>query len=381
MTLLTDKLPSFLLSLLWVTVIAFSVVHLSPGDAAKNFVSTDLHDETLLADPMQQQQQQEIWRKKLGLNLPLFYFSLESIADKVADGRSNQQIKPDNWKYWVPIVRLHPENQFHRWLFGDGTFSEGILHGDFGISYSTRQPVSELLKGRIGWSIGLSLCSLFIAFAISIPLGFRAALHPGSRFDRVLKGFSLMILSLPVFWLAIVLLLVFANPDGLNWLPASGTRPTDFVSSGWLSNFTATFPYLILPTVCYTIGTLAFLLRSVRDVAYDELQTDYVRTALAKGNDENTTLYTHVLRNMLPTLLTLFSLAFTAAISGAVLIESIFAIPGMGLTIEQAVYGKDYPVISAIFLIASIITLLGFLLTDLVITRLDPRTVKPSAAK
>lgn len=364
-------------------MIAFAVIHLSPGDAAERFLSSGNQDEYATADPLQQQQQLELWRKKLGLDLPLFYFSIEPLSVSSPDFNTSKQLSNNyqqlDWKYWVPVIRFHPENQFHRWLLGDGTFSKGILRGDLGISYSSRQPVSELLRGRIGWSIGLSLASILLAFAISIPLGFRAARQQGKRFDRLLLNVSLLLLSLPIFWLAIILLLLFANPDMLNWLPASGIKPVSEINTGSFSKIITTLPYLILPTLCYTAGTMAFLLRSVRDTAVDELQTDYVRTAIAKGQDVRNVLYKHVLRNMLPTLITMFSLSFPIAISGAVLIESIFSIPGMGLTIEQAVYAKDYPVISAVFLISSIITLGGFFINDMLIAKLDPRTVNRSA--
>lgn len=379
MSLFYNKIISFFFSLLIIIVIAFAVIHLSPGDAAERFVNAGSQDEYTTADPLQQQQQLVVWRKKLGLDLPLFYFSIGPLSAISTDFSTSKYHHQQDWKYWVPVLRYHPDNQFHFWLLGDGIFSKGILRGDLGISYSTRQPVSELLRGRIGWSIGLSLASLLLAFSVSIPLGLRAARQQGKRFDQIIQNISLLLLSLPIFWFAIILLLFFANPAMLNWFPASGITPLSDVPTSWSSKIIATLPYLILPTLCYTAGTMAFLLRSVRDTAVIELKSDYARTALAKGQDVKNVLYKHVLRNMLPTLLTIFSLAFPIAISGAVLIESIFAIPGMGLTIEQAVYAKDYPVISAVFLLSSAITLSGFFICDLLVARLDPRTLNRSA--
>lgn len=371
-----EKLTTFISSLLLVIVIAFAIIHHSSNDVAERFINSNTNDEVGNTDFSQHKQQVEIWRKKLGIDLPIFYFSVESLAEK-------NEFNPSDaidLKYWIPVIRFHTDNQFHRWLFGDDVFSRGLVRGDFGSSYVTRQPVTELIKGRIGWSIGLTLLAILLSFIISIPLSFRAALNSGSRFDQLLKSSSLLLISLPVFWLGLLLLLLFANPDCLNWLPASGVAPISESYSGFLENIISTIPYLILPTLCYMVSTMSFLLISIRDSAFEELQTDYVRTALAKGQKESTVLYTHVFRNLLPTLLTFFSYAFPAAISGSVLIESIFGIPGMGLTIEQAVYGKDYPVLSAVFLISSLITLLGFLITDLIIARLDPRTtVKISA--
>ena len=297
MNFLKEKLSTFISSLLLVIVIAFAVIHHSSSDVAERFIASNTNDEVGSTDFSQHQQQVEIWRKKLGLDLPIFYLSLESLAGKSETTVSNA----GDWRYWIPVIRFHSHNQFHRWLFGDGIFSKGLLRGDFGSSYVTRQPVTELIKGRIGWSIGLTLLAVLLSFLISIPLSFRAALSSDSRFDHFLKSSSLLLISLPVFWLALLLLLLFANPDCLNWFPASGVAPISASYSGFFEKIVLTTPYLILPTLCYTVATMSFLLLSIRDSAFIELQTDYVRTALAKGQKESTVLYTHVFRNLLPT--------------------------------------------------------------------------------
>ena len=334
-------------------------MHLSPGNAASNLVNAN--------DALSLQQSQKnaaaiaFWQHRLGLDLPLFYFSINSLG--------NQSVS-----YWIPVVHFQLNNQFHRWLFGDGIFSNGVLHGDFGISYTTRQPVTQLLQGRIKWSAGLAMAAMLFSVLISIPIAFHAANHKGKLFDKIVQGVSLVFIALPVFWLATLLLAVLANPSVLHMLPASGTGPIS--STATSGNWMESLPYLILPFICYTIGTTGFLLRSIRDMAIRELDEDYARTAFSKGQTRKRILFVHVLKNILPSLITLAAFAFPAAISGSVIVEYIFAIPGMGSLLQQAVLNLDYPVISAVFLISAVLTISGFIFSDLINAWLDPRRKK-----
>ncbi len=344
---------------------------MAPGDPVDRFVSLNTHDETFPTNEHQIDSTRAAWRHLLGLDLPIFYVSIQSMEDSKHED-SNSTVY-----YWIPTIQVHSDNQFHRWLFGDGQFTEGIVHGDFGKSYNTRQPVAKLLTGRMIWSVGLTLVAMALAFMISIPIALRAAQLRDKTFDRIIQSISLTLLSLPSFWIAILLLTLFANPNVLDWLPASGIGPlVPRPNRNFIQQFSDSLPYLILPTICYTLGTTAFLLRSIRDAASQELMSDYARTASAKGHDKRTILNRHVLRNLLPSLLTIAAFAFPAAISGAVLLEYIFGIPGMGSLLQEAVVGQDYPVLSAVFLISSFITLSGFAVCDLLIARLDPRIVK-----
>lgn len=303
--------------------------------------------------------------------LPTLNGIIASFSAMENSRKSNEHL----WMY-VPSIHLHGNNRFHRWLFGDGMFSRGILRGDLGISYLTRQPVAGILKSKMKWSVGLTIFSVLLAYLFSIPAGLFTARQPGSRTDRNFRKLSILIVSLPLFWLATLLLMVFANPDFIQLVPASGVGPPGGFAPNisFFDKVNLTVPYLVLPTICYTIGAFAFLSRAIHESALHELRSDYVRTARTKGLTESRIVYVHILRNQLPALLAVFSHVFPASISGSVLLETIFSIPGMGLTLQQSIASQDYPVISAVFLISAVVTLLSFILSDLLTAWSDPRT-------
>ncbi len=284
------------------------------------------------------------------------------------------------WKNYIPALRLHPDNRYHRWLFGDGKTSRGIVRGDFGVSYTTREPIGDIIGKRMYWSVMLALLAIALAYLVSIPVGIRAAVRPRSRFDRASSVTLFFLYALPVFWVATLLLMTFANPEVLHLLPASGVAPPQGFpeGTGFWGRLLGTLPYLVLPVVCYTYGSLAFLARTMRGSMAGVLQSDYIRTARAKGLSENRILYRHALRNALLPMITMFANVFPLAISGSVIVETIFSIPGMGLETYQAILNLDYPMISAVFTLTGVLTLTGYLLADVLYAAADPRiTLKP----
>lgn len=171
--------------------------------------------------------------------------------------------------------------------------------------------------------------------------------------------------------------MTFSNPDILKIFPASGVQPVEGIpkDASFFEMIRIHIPYLILPTICYTYAQLAFLSRITRVSALEIISMDYIRTAQAKGLSENKVLYKHVFRNALLPIITVFSNIFPAAIGGSVILETIFTIPGMGREIIQAIYNQDYPVIVSVFTITGVLTLLGYLIADILYSIADPRII------
>jgi len=361
----------FIPGIFFVVLFSFILLHLAPGDPVDRLLSNQgVFDQSLSSLTANNSQRDEI-RKQLGLDLPLFYFSISSLEEK--NTLHNQPAQ--DWQAYVPSISIHSNNQFHRWLFGDDNYSDGILRGDFGISWMTGQPVSDIISGRLRWSLFFTLISVFLAFLISIPAGLKAASKPGSPFDRIMSGLTIIVFSLPSFWIATLLMLLFCNPDVLNWFPSSGVAPTGGFSedqSLW-TILLESIPYLILPTFCYTYSAIAFISASVKAAASDILREDFIRTARAKGVSERGILDVHTLRNAWLPMITIFSQVFPLAIGGSVILETIFTIPGMGLAIYQSITSQDFPVIISVFMITGFVTMFGYLLADILYAVADPR--------
>jgi len=285
------------------------------------------------------------------------------------------KFRSTRWKNYIPVISFHPANQYHRWLFGDGKSTDGLLKGDFGISYLTQQPVAGMIKGKIGWSLFFTLFSVLLAYVISIPVAIKAAAKRNSRFDRFSSLILFMLYSLPAFWVATLLLMTFSNTDVLNIFPASGVKPvTGYPTDATLfEKIKLSIPYLILPIICYTYSSFAFLSRALRVSMLEILNQDFIRTARAKGLSEKKVVWKHALRNSLLPIITMFANVFPLMIGGSVILESIFTIPGMGSTIYSSIDAQDYPMIVALFTLTGILTMLGYLFSDVLYALADPR--------
>ena len=306
---------------------------------------------------------------------------LSGFKQSLSVARSNySKIKNKStvWKNYIPKIAFYGfKNQYNRWLFGDGgKYSNGLLfHGDFGTSYTTRQPISDVIYSKIGWSLFFSMISVILAYLVSIPVGVKAAAKRGSRFDKTSSVILFMLYSMPSFWLATLLLMTFANPDVFHFFPASGVKPALGYPDGasLFEKIKISFPYLVLPAICYTYSSFAFLSRTMRVSMIEIVGQDYIRTAHAKGLSEKTVIWKHALRNALLPIITVFANIFPAAIGGSVIIESIFTIPGMGHETIYAIYNNDYPMIIAVLTITGFLTLVGYLISDILYAIVDPR--------
>jgi peptide/nickel transport system permease protein len=357
---LIRRILFFIPTLLVISLISFIILANSPGDPVERIIQSGGSGEFVPAQLLERQR--TLLRHQLGLDLPVFYFDIRSISDA-------------GIRKFIPAVSFHGHNQFHRWLFGDGISSRGILRGDFGTSYISQQPVSNLIRDRIGWSLFFTLTSIFFAYLISIPIGIKSAAHLNSRFDRASSTILFILYSLPLFWVATLLLMTFANPDVFYIFPASGVKPMGGYPEG-MNFFRRAFvslPYLILPTICYTYSSLTFLTRLMRNSMIEILSSDYIRTARAKGVSERGVLWKHALKNSLFPVITVFAHVFPAMIGGSVIIENIFTIPGMGNAIFQSMTGQDYPVLVAFFTLTGLLTATGYLVSDILYAWIDPR--------
>ena len=193
--------------------------------------------------------------------------------------------------------------------------------------------------------------------------------------DRAITAITVILFSIPAFWFAIISLLTFANPDVLSILPVSGVKPIEGFgsNSNLMHKFFSTLPYLVLPTICYAYSTYAVVTQTFRSSLIEEMKLDYIKTARAKGLSEKEILLQHAFKNALLPLVTLFTTSFPLAIGGSLIIETVFNIPGMGNEIMSAVYHQDYPVLIAFFVLSGIVTLLSYLVSDIVYAFIDPR--------
>ena len=247
--------------------------------------------------------------------------------------------------------------QYVRWV-GD------LLHGDFGISLRTEQPVTALIASKLPVTLELAGLALAIALLIGIPAGIAAALRKGSALDYGSNVVALSGISVPHFWLGILLILLFAVK--LRWLPASGYVP---FSEDPAQNLKT----MIMPAFVVGAGVAGTLMRHTRSAMIGVLSADYVRTARAKGLLPRAVVLKHAFRNALMPIITLVALLFGEMLGGAVLTEQVFSIPGFGKMIVDAVFNRDYAVVQGVVLCVAIGFVLLNLLADVLYRLINPR--------
>jgi peptide/nickel transport system permease protein len=239
-----------------------------------------------------------------------------------------------------------------------------VLQGDFGTSLRTEQPVTTLLASKLPVTLELAVLALLIALLIGIPTGVISAVRKGTAVDYGANVFALSGISIPHFWLGILLIMIFAVK--LQWLPASGFVPL-------AENLGQNLKTLIQPAFVLGAGLSGVLMRHTRSAMLEVLRADYVRTARAKGLFPRTVILKHALRNALMPIVTLTTLLFGELLGGAVLTEQVFSIPGFGKMIVDAVFNRDYAVVQGVVLCVAIGFLLLNLLADVLYRLINPR--------
>jgi peptide/nickel transport system permease protein len=247
--------------------------------------------------------------------------------------------------------------QFGSWVWH-------ILHGDLGTSIFTNLPVSAMIAQRIEPTFSLMAITLVLTILVAVPLGVVAAWKAGSWVDRTIMAFAVFAFSLPVFVVGYVLAYVFALQ--FEWLPVQGYTPLKAGVWPWLQN-------LILPALALGSVYIALIARITRASMLEVLQQDYVRTARAKGLGQRNILFVHALKNAAVPIVTVIGIGIALLIGGAVVTESVFAIPGLGRLTIDAILRRDYPVIQGIVLLFSFLYVLVNLMVDLTYTLVDPR--------
>lgn len=306
---LVKRVLTLLPTLLFVSMLIFGLQQLLPGDPAK-ILAGEEQDPAVVAH----------LREKLHLDEPL----------------------PLRYAYWVG----------------------GVLHGDLGDSVRTQQPVRSLIADKLPVTVELALLAFAIALAIGIPAGVVSAARRGTAWDWGANAIALWGLSTPNFWLGILLILLFSVQ--LGWLPASG-----YVSP--FEDLRANLEAMVMPAFVLGNAIASVLMRHTRSSMLQVLSSDYVRTARAKGLPERTVILKHALRSALTPIITLGALELGTLLSGAVLTEQVFSIPGFGKLIVDAVFNRDYAVVQGVVLVTASAYMLLNLAADLAYVVVNPR--------
>ncbi len=269
---------------------------------------------------------------------------------------------------------LNTKPDGHPWFGGSGREPfGGILALDLGTEFGRPGvPIAGELAKRLRVTLPLALISMFLVYACALPLGIFSARRSGTRVDLALSTWLLLLYSVPAFWAGLILIMGFGI-TGLDWLPTLGLHAKDAQGLGSWAYAWDLFLHSILPVLCLTYGGIAYLSKQMRVGLLEVLGADYIRTARAKGLSERRVIFKHALRNALLPVITLFASLFPMLIGGALIVEVIFDLPGMGRYAYEGLLARDYGIIMATTMLSAVMTLAGMLLSDLAYALVDPR--------
>ena len=253
--------------------------------------------------------------------------------------------------------------QYFRWI-------GNALHGDFGHSFIFKLPVSTLIAGRVGNTIALAAVSVIITYLIAIPFGLIAGRYQNSWFDKMVVIYNFFSFAVPLFIFALIMLFIFGYR--LDWFPTSGTVTVGLAEGTW-PYYLDKLKHLILPGVTQALLGTAVTIQYLRSEVIDVKNMDFVRTARSKGVPTNKIFNRHIFRNAALPIASQLGYEITALIAGSVVIEKIFAFPGIGKLFIDSIIQRDYSVITALVLILGLATLIGTLISDIVMSIVDPR--------
>ncbi|MBB3592920.1 peptide/nickel transport system permease protein [Rhizobium sp. BK529] len=310
--LLSRRLAGLVITLLVVSLVIFAVMDLLPGDPASIMLGTSASPETLAA-----------LRHELGLDQPLLF-------------------------------------RYGQWL-------AGVFSGNLGQSYTYGVPVAGLIVERLAVTLPLALIAIVLSVLIALPLGVLAAARRSGIIDAIATVFSQISIAVPAFWVALLLIMLFSTTLGL--MPAGGFP-------GWGAGLLPALQALLMPAVALALPQAGVLTRVARSAVLDTMHEDFARTAVAKGLSRNTVLWRHIVPNALVPILTILGLQFTFLVAGAVLVENIFNLPGLGRLAFQALSQRDIIVMQDVVLFfASLVIVMNFIV-DLSYLAIDPRMRK-----
>ena len=257
--------------------------------------------------------------------------------------------------------------QYLRWL-------KNVLKGDFGISFLNGASVTEKIVTRLPVTLELTLLAMLIAVAIALPMGVLSATHRNSTIDAIASFISMIGVAVPHFWLAMMLIIIFSV--NLHWLPASGFTP---ISQGLGKNLIK----MIMPAFSVGLGFAATVMRQTRSNMIDVLGTDYISTAKAKGMSKSVVVWKHGVRNALIPVITVIGMQTGRLFGGAIVVETLFGLPGIGTAIVQSIFSRDYQMTMGCVMMVAVIIILINTIVDILYVIIDPRvrTTRKSGAK
>ncbi|MBW7884952.1 MAG: ABC transporter permease [Caldilineaceae bacterium] len=337
-------------TLLGISILSFVLVNAAPGDPVTM---------RTFGDPRMTEEARVVLRHQLGLDQPAYiqYFTWMTGLSV----RRGDQV----------ATMTTPTN---RCLYVGGTdftvcdSGGGVLRGNLGTSLDTKQPVWKRIVERMPATVELGVTSLLLALLIGVPLGVLSAVRRGSLFDNLVRLFAVVFRAVPIFWMGLLLILLFSVL--LGWLPTGGRQTVTLTQEFDLAD---RIRHIILPASVLAFGGVAGFSRIMRTETLEVLHTDYIRTAHAKGLDPNKVWFVHALRNALIPLMTVMGPAIVGVLSGAVVVETIFAWPGMGRLTVNAAFQQDYPVVLGAGMFFAVLTIIGYLLSDIFYALVDPR--------
>jgi peptide/nickel transport system permease protein len=309
----------------------------------------------------------------LGITIMVFAISRAAPGDPVSlsmgpGGQMDAARAADVRKARMALYGLDKPIPVQYW-----TWLKRVVKLDFGDSIKHHQPVIKLIAKRLPVTITLNIIAILIIYSISIPLGVLTAVRQGKFTDKASSIILFMLWSLPSMWVGQMLIGYFCGPTFKNWFPPAGLS-SNFADSlpffPWLAD---RLWHLTLPVICLSYGGFAYLTKQVRAGMLDNLRSDYIRTARAKGLGNWTVIFRHAFRNSIIPVITIMATLLPAMIGGSVIIESIFSIPGMGRLAFEAITTRDYNVVMAVATIAGFLDLVGLLLADIAYAIADPR--------
>jgi peptide/nickel transport system permease protein len=346
---LLQAIPTFF----GITIISYFIMVIAPGDPVS----------LLTFDPTISPQHRQRLAAQLGVHDPLPIQYLRWLAG-------------DDWMRWDSDGDGVSDGAFLIPLDADGDGVPeppgerlGILRGDFGRSFRYREPALKLIGDYLPATIELNLAVIAVTLAVGIPIGILAAIYRGKWFDNVSRVFAVLGSSIPIQWLGLILIIVF-GPLVLNLLPMGGRcAPV----RGGCPPIYGRIEYLVLPTFVLAVGGIAGWSRFMRASMLENINSDYVRTARSKGLPNRLVWFKHTARNALVPMATFLGPTLVSFLGGSVITETIFSWPGVGRFLVQSISGQDYPVIMAEVVIGAVLTIIAYLLSDILYAVFDPR--------
>jgi len=379
MRYILTRLLIFIPTFLAITIIAFGLKQMAPGDPIERAVKGGYISDYVASENQYRLDYLETARQ-MGMDRPSFYFTIGSSAYPESSYKAifpvdyqsindSVQTNAATINFLIPQVIWNGfDNQYHQWL-------KGVLRFDFGLSFINSEPVSKKIGSAIRWTLTINGIAILLAFGISIGLGVWLATSDRSWAKRFGTVGLYILYSIPSFWTATMLVVFFTTPEYGAWtdiFPTNGIGRLPAEAPFW-NRFWETAGHLILPIFCLMYGMMAFITMQMRKAMENEMDKQYIMAARARGFSERHVIWKEAFPNALFPMITIIAMLIPALFSGAVVIEAIFGIPGMGSLTLDAINNDDWPVVYGVLVVIAFITMIGNLVGDVLYAWLDPK--------